>query len=93
MKKIGLLLNKRKNAPREKLDEKSIFYLFQKIIKEEYGNQGFQKLKPVFLKNGKLFIKSQSSVWANEIYLNRENFIRKMNREIGEKEIFEIKIN
>lgn len=75
------------------MDEKSIFYLFQKIIKEEYGNQGFQKLKPVFLKNGKLFIESQSSVWANEIYLNRENFVQKMNQEIGEREIFEIKIN
>lgn len=93
MKKIGYLISKKREIPDAKLDEKSIFYLFQRIIKEEYGNQGFKNLKPVFVKNGKLFIKTESSVWANELFLDKGNIIRKINNEIGRKEINEIKLN
>ncbi len=94
MKKIGFLIHqKEKVATHINLDDKTVFYLFGKIIKQEYGNQGFKNLKPNFFKNKRLFIKSESSVFANELLLNKNEIIRKMNNEIGSQEILDLKIN
>jgi hypothetical protein len=93
MKKIGFLINKKEKISNKKLEDKDIFYLFNRIIKQEYGNQGVKNLKPNFFKNGKIFLKSDNSVWANEILLNKNEIIRKINQEIGSGEIADIKIN
>jgi len=73
------------------LDEKTVFYIFEKIIKREYGRMGGENIQPRFYKKGKIFIKTQSSNWANEIWLNRQSLVKKINRELGSDEIKEIK--
>lgn len=93
MKKIGFLINQKEKNSKSSLDYKDVFYLFERIVKQEYGNQGSKNLKPSFLKGGKIFIKSESSAWANEVLLNKKELIKKINQEIGNEEILDIKIN
>ncbi len=92
MKKLGDMLNSKKERKQASLDDKSIFYFFNKIIEKEYGNKGLGNLSPNFLKRKTLFVKAKSSVWANELWLNKEEIIEKINKEIGSAEIKEIKI-
>lgn len=93
MKGIGQLLKKRAEDKPKIWDEKSIFYAFYRVMREEYGKKGSNILKPHFLKNKKLFISSGNSVWANEVWINRGELIKKINQELGSKEVTEIKIN
>lgn len=93
MKKIGILIKQKEKGPKLSLDDKTVFFLFGKIIKEEYGSQGSKNLKPNFFKNGKIFVKSESSIFASELLLNKNEIIRKINQEIGNKEIQDIKVN
>lgn len=92
MKKIGSLLIKKEFSQQVPLDEKSIFYVFGKVIKQEYGNFGVENFKAQYLKNGKLFVKAENSVWASELWLNREAIMEKMNRELGSNEIKELSL-
>jgi len=93
MKRISQLIFKKRDDKKLIWDEKSIFFAFQRVIKEEYGNQGIKNLIPNFYKNKKLFVKSLSSVWANELMLNKGTFIKRINHELNQEEVKEIKIN
>ena len=95
MKKIGLFISNKaqQNKVSARLEDKDIFYLFERIIKQEYGNQGAKNLKAGYYKNGKLYIKSDSSIFSNELLLNKNEIIRKLNQEIGNEEIADIKVN
>lgn len=93
MKKIGQLLRMNKKDKKMVLDEKTIFYIFSKIIKEEYGQKGSANFTPVVYKARKLIIRCQSSSWRSELWLNRKEIIRKINREIGNNEVTDIKVN
>jgi hypothetical protein len=93
MKKIGFLINRKEKRTNVRLEDKDIFYLFEKIIKQEYGNQGAKNLKAGYYKNGKLYIKSDSSIFSSELLLNKNEIIRKLNQEIGDEEIADVKIN
>ena len=90
MKKIGQLLVKQKKDIR--WDEKSIFYAFQRIVREEYGAQGVKNLLPDFFQRGKLFIRGMNSNWSNEAWVNREHLVRKLNQELGTEEGREIRL-
>jgi hypothetical protein len=92
MKSLKNLLHKRENRKSTALTDKDVFYIFSKIIKEEFGNVGANKLKADFFKNKTIFIKSTSSAWASELFSNRTTIIRKLNKELGEGVIREIKI-
>jgi hypothetical protein len=90
MKDFKQLLKNKVVGRHAPLDEKSVFYVFQKIIKEEYGKQGIENLKPVFFKDNKIFVKAAGSAWGSEIWLNRENIVSLINKELGSNEIKEI---
>lgn len=92
MKSLGSLLNKRKNKKNLALTDKDIFYIFNRIIREEFGNVGATRLQPDFFKGGTIFVKPTSSAWASELFSNRNTIIKKINKELGEKEILEIKL-
>lgn len=77
---------------RMNLNDKDIFYVFQKVIKEEYGNVGSEKFKADFFKNKTLFIKSDSSAWASELWMSKDKIIRKMKEELGEGAVERIKV-
>jgi hypothetical protein len=94
MKKLGLFLDKKFLDNKKKIvwDEKSVFFAFERIIKEEFGSHGAKNLKADYLKNKRLFITCESSVWKSELNLNKEEIRKKLNEELGGEEIFEIKI-
>jgi predicted nucleic acid-binding Zn ribbon protein len=92
MKSLRSLLEKRENKLKISLNEKDIFFIFQKIIQEEYGSVGANKFRADFFKNGILFIKSESSVWASELWMNRSRLMKKMIKELGDDAIKQIKV-
>lgn len=96
MKKLGSLLKKNiltQSAAPTAIDEKSLFFIFKTVIKQEYGRQGEEQVQPHFWKDKKLFVKTGNSNWANEIWLNKEYLVRKINKEIGWEEVREIAIS
>jgi hypothetical protein len=54
MKSLKNLFQKRENKKAVALTDKDVFYIFDKIIKEEFGNVGASKLKADYFKNKKL---------------------------------------
>lgn len=84
MKSLGSLLEKRKSFAKKAFSEKDVFYIFSRVMREEYGNVGAAKLQADFFKNGIIFVRSESSVWANELWLNRGEIVKKMNEKLGE---------
>jgi hypothetical protein len=85
-------LEKHKKATVHSFDDKDVFFVFQRAIREEYGNYGSEKLKADFFKNKTVFVKSDSSNFASELWTHRQKIIRKMNEELGEGTVREIKI-
>ena len=63
MKKISNLLDKRRFAKKINIDQQSVLYVFNLIIKEEYGKQGAENIKPVFFQDKKIFIKFLKPNW------------------------------
>jgi hypothetical protein len=92
MQTLGRLLAKRKNVSKISLTDKDIFYIFSRVIKEEFGNVGALRLPPDFYKNGTVFVRASNSIWGSELFSNRTEIIKKMNKELGENIIKEIKL-
>ncbi|MCX6765394.1 MAG: DciA family protein [Candidatus Moranbacteria bacterium] len=92
MKRIKLLLKGKKTSAKVNLDDKSIFYIFRQVVQKEYGSRGVENVTPQFFKKKTLFLQAKNSNWANEIWMNRRDIIRKINKEIGTEEVEEIKI-
>jgi hypothetical protein len=92
MKKIGQLIVSKGDLKKVGWDEKSIFYAFRRVIKEEYGSNGVINLVPDFWKNQTLFVRSDSATWGSELWLNKEKIIKKINLEIGSEEVKKLKI-
>lgn len=93
MEKIGQIISKKPPRRKTVLDGKTVFYIFSKVIQEEFGKRGAANLQPDFYKNGKIFVKTKSSNWANELWLNRGKIIREINKELGLEEVKEIKLS
>ena len=74
------------------MTDKDIFFVFGKVIKDEFGNLGAGKFQPDYYRNGVIFVKSENSAWSSELFTNRVRVIQKINKELGEKIIREIKI-
>lgn len=95
MKKLSdFLLSLRKQERGKKklfVDEKTIFFLTEKIITSEYGIRGRENVSPRLWKNKKLFLACRNSLWSGEIWMNRERIREKLNRELGGEEVSEIK--
>ncbi len=84
MKKISSLLRKKKFSQKKTvLDEKTAFYVFREVIKEEFGNQGAAKLIPDYFSQGVIFVKFQSSAWGSELWLMRQEIVKKINQKLG----------
>ena len=96
MKSIKNLLSKKiseaKSPRRAALNDKDIFYVFKKVIQEEFGNIGAANLKPDYFGKNILHIKSESSAWASELWLNKNLILRKLKKKLGEDAVKEIKL-
>lgn len=74
------------------IDQKTVFFLAEKIIEEEYGKRGAASLAPRYFKDGKLHISGKSSLWVEEIKNFREEFLRRL-AESGADTVKEIKVS
>lgn len=92
MKLLGKYLAKKDIFKPRALDDQTIFFVFKKVIKEEFGNVGSAKLIPDYYQNKTIFVKSESSAWASEMWLNKDRIVRKMNSELGPGTIERIKV-
>lgn len=90
MKTLGSFINKKTLVRRTVIDQQSVFYVFQLIIKEEYGRQGTENIMPVFFKEKKIFIKASGSTWASEIWTRRRQIVARVNKELGGEEIIDL---
>jgi predicted nucleic acid-binding Zn ribbon protein len=92
MKSLGTLLQKKDIFQKKTvLDEKTAFYIFREVIREEFGKQGAGKLIPDYFHNKTIFVKFTSSAWASELRLMRKEVIKKINKKLGGNLIEEIK--
>jgi hypothetical protein len=92
MKKIGQLINFQSNRRAKKaIDEKTIFFLFNKIVGEMYGKKGLENLKPEKYSQAVLYFSSKQALWAADVLVNQKELIDKINRKIGAEELAEIK--
>jgi hypothetical protein len=74
------------------IDYQTIMHLFSRAIRDEYGRQGEKNIEPKFYKNGIIFVNIKNSIWAQELWMNRNLFIRKLNDKIGDDIIKNIKL-
>lgn len=97
MRTLKDLLPKKRLIPSEKkkgpLDEKTVFYIAKKVLVEEYGIRGGENIIPTLFHEGKLHLSARSSLWGNEIWLEKERLRGKMNALLGGEALREIKID
>ena len=93
MKTLGSFIDKKNLTRSNVVDQQTVFYVFQLIIKEEYGKQGIENITPVFFKEKKIFIKASGSTWASEIWLRRKQIVARVNKELGSEEIIDLAMN
>jgi hypothetical protein len=93
MQKLGSFLDKKTLSKRLIVDEKSVFYVFEFIIKAEYGRQGFEKIKPILFRDRKLFVRISGGLWEGEISLRKKEILNLLNKELGGDEIVDLIIS
>lgn len=97
MKKIGDIFasTKKKNGIKviaKGIDEKTVLFLAERIILSQYGIRGRENIIPKAFKGKKLFFLCRSSLWMNEVWINRDLVVKKMNQELGNEFITDIKV-
>jgi len=96
MKSLASLLKKdffkKNHRKKTEVDDKTIFFIFKKIIREEFGAIGSEKFIPDKFSNKTVFIKSTSPAWSAEMWMNEKRIAAKINQELGEELVEEIKI-
>ncbi|TXH07180.1 MAG: DUF721 domain-containing protein [Candidatus Moraniibacteriota bacterium] len=93
MRPLGEFIGKRSslNEPAP-LDDKTVFFIFQKIIREEYGMRGAAELKPVIYTDGILSIGSNNPLYSSELLIRREVIRERMNSALGQDVIRELRL-
>ena len=70
-----------------KIDEKTICHLFSRLVLSEYGRYGSLTVQPSAVKKNILYVKVDSSVWAQEIWIRRDQLRKLLNEKIGKAQI------
>lgn len=98
MKNISSYLKIKKKKARKQqktsanIDSQTIMHLFSRAIRDEYGRQGEKNIAPKFYKNGIIFVSIQNSIWAQELWMRRSFFVKKLNDKIGSDVVKNVKI-
>lgn len=97
MKKIGDIFalsqkKRRIGSISDKIDEKTILFLTEKVILSQYGVRGRENIIPKAFKERKIYFLCRSSLWMNELWMNRELIVEKMNQELGDGFVVDIKV-
>lgn len=73
-----------------KLDDKTVFFAFEKVIGEWYGMKGRENIFPEHWTDGALLIRVRSSLWLNELLLEKEKLQRAVNVFLGGEPVKQI---
>ncbi len=73
------------------LDDKTIFHVFNVVIGENYGSQGQKNIIPTLYRSNTLFVSFKSSLWAQEVWIQRRMLLRKMEEKLGVGVVVHIK--
>ncbi len=72
------------------IDDKTVFYVFRKIIREEYGLRGVTELDPAGFSDGILSIKANNPLYSSELWIRREIIIGRINTTLEQAVVQEI---
>lgn len=98
MKSLSSLLIQHDNNALEKeelekvIDEKTIFFLFNKIIEEQYGKRGRTVIFPAKYQEKILLVRVASPLWAQELITERGGICRSLNKSLGEEVLVDLQI-
>ena len=99
MKQLSSLLSihtKESNSTKPKrlaaLDEKTVFFLFSKVVDEQYGKRGRKVIFPSKYDQKILSVKVASPLWAQELLMERFTLCNLINQSIGEEILLDIRV-
>ncbi len=93
MRSLKEYIGKRKGETSKiPLDDKTVFFLFRKIIQEEYGTRGVAELEPAAFSEGILSVKSNNPLYSSELWIRREKILERMNAIFEQDAIQEIRL-
>jgi hypothetical protein len=90
MRALKDLMVKNGSAPvqqKRELDDKTVFFAFEKVVASWYGFKGRENIFPEDWKDGTLSIRVRSSLWLNELLLEKEKLRSAVNDFLGEKQV------
>lgn len=91
-----ILIHKEKHPENKEslkvVDEKTVFFLFHKVIDEQYGRRGRMVIFPSKCDQKVLFVKVASPLWAQELLMERFTLCKLINESIGEEILQDIRI-
>ena len=79
-----------KGAPDVGVDDKTIFFLFGKVVEEQYGVRGKKVVKPVRFEGDTLIVQVASPLWANELLIQKQVLCGRVNTLLGKEVLTEI---
>jgi hypothetical protein len=86
MRALRDLIGKNGGIPvqeKQELDDKTVFFAFEKVIALWYGFKGRENIFPESWKDGTLSIRVRSSLWLNELLLEKEKLQNSVNDFLG----------
>lgn len=98
MKSLSSLLIQHDNNASEKeeskkvIDEKTVFFLFNKIIEEQYGKRGRIVIFPAKYQEKILLVRVASPLWAQELITERGGICNSLNKSLGEEVLVDLRI-
>ncbi len=98
MKSIGdIVASTRKKEEKKhiskEIDEKTVLFVAERIILSQYGVRGRENIIPKSFRERKISFLCRSSLWMNELWMNRDIFLEKMNNELGDGCVADMKIS
>lgn len=93
MRLLKDFIGKRKNSDETSfIDDKTVFFIFRKIIREEYGLRGISVLEPVLFIDGILSVKASNPLYSSELWIRREIILNKICLSLGQDTVRELRL-
>ncbi len=74
------------------MDEKTMFFLFERIVGDFYGKRGRKVIHPVKYQGGILTVKVASPLWANELLIQEQELCQRLNQEVGKEVLQSVRV-
>ncbi len=93
MRSLKDFIGKRNNSVQAApLDDKTVFFIFRKMIREDYGARGSAELEPVIFADGILSIKANNPLYSSELWVHRETIRERMNTALEQNAVLELRL-